>query len=270
MKLIEKLEPMKDINDYVPLIRNSSTQIAKINKIFRAEKDSVPGGNRILYFAEKIGVEPMIVSKYFSSRMFMFEIGLDQLYENLDVMLEYEVSPLSILNDLWGFKYLPKSIRARLERCKSGDKENLKPWVIRCREIILERSLELTKESKDLLAGKSLVEYLAEQLGYDVESMQTIVLKHQQILTVRPKRAKEILDYLMKEEGYKPYEIANVIRILCHSLNTTKERLNELKSHGCRPSSLVVVCKSKNEYQKFLNAWIEKKNQLENRKINSS
>lgn len=68
---------------------------------------------------------------------------------------------------------------------------------------------------------------------------------------------KDILDYLLIEEKFHPFEIANVIRILCHSLETTKKRLNELKEHGCRPTSLIIVCKSQSEYNKFLQTWIQ-------------
>lgn len=74
----------------------------------------------------------------------------------------------------------------------------------------------------------------------------------------------------MIEEKFQPYEIANCIRILCHSLDTTRSRLNELKKHGCRPSSLVTVCKSQVEYDKFLNAWIEKRKRLESNKSSGS
>lgn len=261
--MIQTIEPMNNINDYAPLIRNSVLQIAKIKKIFKKERNDVPEGNRILYFAHKIGVEPMLVSKYFSSRMFMLEIPLDQLYENLDIMLEYKVSAQSILQDLWGFKYLPKSIRTRLERAKNGSKENLKPWMIRCPETILQRSIEITQESKDLLDGKTIVEYLAERLGYDVETLERVFTKNEQLYKLRPRTAQETLDYLMNEEGYEPWQIISVIRILCHSLETTKKRLEELKSHGCRPSSLIIVCKSQREYQKFLTGWLAQKERLE-------
>ena len=66
---------------------------------------------------------------------------------------------------------------------------------------------------------------------------------------------KEILDYLLEEEKLQPYDIAVAPRILCHSLETTKARLNELKSINCVPSTLVIVCRSKNEYEKFVRKW---------------
>lgn len=68
---------------------------------------------------------------------------------------------------------------------------------------------------------------------------------------------KDILDYLLIEENYKPFEIANTIRILCHSLATTKARLNQMKEHDLRPSSLVIVCKTKIEFNKCLKNLID-------------
>lgn len=64
------------------------------------------------------------------------------------------------------------------------------------------------------------------------------------------------MDYLLDEAKYEPYEIGSVIRILTHSLDTTKRRLDELKSIGCKPSTLTIVCRSQNEYNKFIKEWI--------------
>lgn len=79
---------------------------------------------------------------------------------------------------------------------------------------------------------------------------------------------KEVLDYLLDEANFSPHDIANAPRILCHSLETTKERLEELKSLNCRPCSLVIVCRSKNEYEKFVRKW--KDNQKSHFNINKT
>jgi hypothetical protein len=78
---------------------------------------------------------------------------------------------------------------------------------------------------------------------------------------------KEILDYLLDVEKFEPFEVVSNIRILCHSLDTTRSRLNELKQHGCRPTSLIIVCKSQTEYKKFLNIWIENRMVREQSKV---
>lgn len=187
------------------------------------------------------------------------------LEKNLAVLLEYKIEPLNILRDLWAFKYLPSSIRARLDRCLQADKGNLKPWVIRCTEDILQNSLSITQERKNVLGDKSIVEYLSERLGYEPELMEQMLKRHESIQKVRVTKIKDILDYLLIEEKYKPFEIARGIRILCHSLETTKKRLKELSSFGCRPTSLVTVCKSEKIYTDFLNSWIKEKKRLDER-----
>lgn len=58
-----------------------------------------------------------------------------------------------------------------------------------------------------------------------------------------------------------------VPRILCHSLETTKKRLEELKSIGCVPSSLVVVCRSKKEYQIFVDDWTSIRNKIKSGEV---
>lgn len=73
---------------------------------------------------------------------------------------------------------------------------------------------------------------------------------------------KEVLDYFLNETDFDSHHIAMVPRILCHSLETTKKRLDELKSIGCVPTSLVVVCRSKKEYQIFVDEWTSIRNKI--------
>ena len=84
-----------------------------------------------------LNVEPTDVSKYFSTHMFMFDVGFDMIVENLKILQEYEVASINILRDLWAFKYLPKSVRKRLERARQAQKEKLMPWMVRCPEPVL-------------------------------------------------------------------------------------------------------------------------------------
>jgi hypothetical protein len=155
------------------------------------EAKDIMEGNRVYYVSERLNLEPVIVSKYFATHMFMFEITLEMLVQNLNIMLEYKISSMSIVRDLWAFKYLPRSIRSRLERCKNGSKENMKPWMIRCTEDVLQRTLFLSKESNKILLGEhTYIDYLTERLGYDKECMNIFVKKHDKISTVRVTKVK--------------------------------------------------------------------------------
>lgn len=189
MKLLEKLLP-RDINDFIPMIRVSPVILNRTYLSVVKERKHIPEGNRIYYFSKRLEVEPAMVAKYFSTHMFMFEVGFDQMEENLNIMLEFKVTSVSILRDLWAFKYLPKSIRIRLERCQKANKGNLKPWMIRCTEEILERSLSISQESKSLLGDNTVVEYISNRLGYDIETTKNIISKHRQVMKVRVQRVK--------------------------------------------------------------------------------
>lgn len=61
------------------------------------------------------------------------------------------------------------------------------------------------------------------------------------------------MDYLLGQ-GFSAYHIAQAPKILSHSLQTTKERLEEIKALGLSTNSLVILCKSKKEYAKHLKA----------------
>lgn len=123
---------------------------------------------------------------------------------------------------------------------------------------VLEHSNMLFQQNKNLLGENTIVDYLSRRLNYDVPSMKLITMRHPSVLKCRVTKIKEVLDYLLDEANFQPFEIANVIRVLTHSLETTKERLEELNRLGCRPSTLTIVCRSQNEYNKFVKEWIEK------------
>lgn len=89
--------------------------------------------------------------------------------------------------------------------------------------------------------------------------MKHMVEKNELVLKVRPGKIKEILDYLLIEQKYEPFHVARCLKVLLHSLDTTKKRMEELKSHGCRPKSLVIFCNSQNAYNDFLQKWIDER-----------
>lgn len=143
-------------------------------------------------------------------------------------------------------------------------------------------------DEKELLGDRTLVEYVADRLGYDVNTTKFVLDKHPAIYTVRVTKVrrlmliyldtinkfkspissqiKEILDYFLNESEFTANDVAQVPRILCHSLTTTRARLNELRSLGCKPSSLVIVCRSRNEYRKFIEGWGAMQERIKKRK----
>ncbi|XP_016962068.1 transcription termination factor, mitochondrial [Drosophila biarmipes] len=259
LQLIKSMD-IKDINHFVPFLRLTVPRLRKLVGALNSERGTMPQLNRVYYISEKLQVSPDLVTKYLSKRLFILEMPYEMFEKNLQHMIDYNVSPINVLKDLWAFRYTPKSVEMRLERAKRAKKDKIMPWMVRCPEPILQRSLKLSLDELKVLGQfSSVVEYLAHRLGFSVSEAKAIMDKHPQVHTVRVTKIKEVLDYLLDEAKFTRFEIAQVPRVLCHSLKTTKERMEELMSHGCRPSSLVILCRSRREYDKFLQHWISQK-----------
>jgi hypothetical protein len=104
-----------------------------------------------------------------------------------------------------------------------------------------------------------VAEYLSQQLQCDLQTVEYLSSKYPSLLSVHVSKLKEILDFVYGE-GYTPQHVCHVPRILLHSIETTKTRLTELRDLGYNPPSLIVLCKSKREYAKFLERLLRKKN----------
>ncbi|XP_034475444.1 transcription termination factor, mitochondrial [Drosophila innubila] len=259
LQLIKTMQ-MQDINHFVAFLRLTLPRLRKLVSALNAETGELSQKNRVYYISEKLEVRPEIVTKYLSKRLFILEMPYDMFEKNLQHMIHYNVSPINILKDLWAFRYTPKSVELRFERAKRAKKDKIMPWMVRCPEPILQRSLKLSLDELQVL-GKfsSVVEYLAHRLDFNVSEAKAIMDRHPQVHTVRVTKIKEVLDYLLNEAKFTRFEIAQVPRILCHSLKTTQKRMEELASYGCRPSTLVILCRSRREYEKFLQQWIEQR-----------
>ncbi|TMW53872.1 hypothetical protein DOY81_001043 [Sarcophaga bullata] len=256
LEMVRSLNGFRDLNDFVPFLRLQVNRLRKLVASLNREYNQIEYGNRVYFIAEKLNVPAATVTKYLVNRLFILEMPLDMFKKNLEHMITYQVEPMNILKDLWGFRYAPRAVELRLKRALQAKKDKIMPWMVRCPEPILQKSLQISLDELEVLGDKtSVAEYVGERLGFTVEEAQAIMNKHPQVNTVRVTKIKEVLDYLLNEANFTRYEIAQVPRVLCHSLETTKQRLEELQQYGCRPSSLVILCRSKREYEKFLNKW---------------
>lgn len=143
LEAIEKLS--RDVNHFVPLIRVPSKHFSRFLLTIQKEEEIISEGNRIYLLSSRLEVEPALVAKYFASHLFMFNIPMEKIKENLNVMLEFGITPLSILRDLWSFENSAVKIRARLERCQRAGTPVLRPWMIRCTEENLSKALKLAE-----------------------------------------------------------------------------------------------------------------------------
>ncbi|XP_055596410.1 uncharacterized protein LOC129746643 [Uranotaenia lowii] len=249
---------VRDLNDLIPLCALKPFQVIKLVRAMN--NDELSGNtNRIYHFADRTGIAPSEVANQFARRTFMFRIPKESFLENLEQFIAH-MDPEDVLADLWAFKYSPAVVHERLARAKEVRGRKLMPWMVRCPDVVLEKSLQLTKENGALLGeNETIVEYFQRRLGFDREITNSIFLKLPSVKNIRITKVKKVIDYLLEELDYLPQDIALNPRILMHSLTTTRKRMAQLQELGCRPSSLVVVCKSQVQYEKFIKDWIEAK-----------
>lgn len=92
----------------------------------------------------------------------MFHLTYENFTENLELLLKYKVAPMNILRDLWAFRYSPTLVEARLSRAADGHKEKMMPWMVRCPEQILAKSIQNSVEEKQVMGDNiDVVEYIA-------------------------------------------------------------------------------------------------------------
>lgn len=246
MQLIEKLQP-RDINDFVPLIRVSVPVLARTRHLIVKEKDLIPEGNRIYYLSKRLEMDPAIVSKHLATNMFMFEIKFDKLQKKVEVVIENKA------NDVKVVKSTAKSVKGFLERLQR-DRLSPKPLLLNFHENIFENTS--THERGLPTTDNAVVQYISERLGTDLET--TRIMLNEKLMRVRISKVQEIMEYLLDKEKFEPLEVGSAIRILNHSLETTKKRINEMKELRCRPILLSTVCLSQAEYNSYLQRWIER------------
>lgn len=234
----------------------SAPVLKRTGVIVQQERCSVPEQNRIYFLSKRFRVEPAVVSKYIAAGMFMFEIPFKDLETNLDMMLKKSSNPVTILHNLRIFKNPPASIEAEFVRFQKENKK-LKPLLFNCPEDLFVNSVE---DTNNVALDNTVVEYVGKRLGYNTET--TRILMAGDLMKVRLPKVKEVLDYLLIEEGFKPLEVASTIRILSRSINTIKDRINNIKKHGLRPMSLSIVCRSQSEFDKYLQRLIERNKEL--------
>uniref|UniRef100_A0A182SIY5 Transcription termination factor, mitochondrial n=1 Tax=Anopheles maculatus TaxID=74869 RepID=A0A182SIY5_9DIPT len=256
---LETLQCLRNLNDVIPLCVLKAYQLKKIVSNLNNEQLGPVNTNRIYYFSDITGFAPSEVTEQFARRTFMFRVPKDSFLANLKLFLEH-MNREDILADLWAFKYSPGIVAERIARAKEVRGKKLMPWMVRCPDVVLEKSLQLTKDSGALLGeNETIVEYFCKRLGFDREVANSIIIKLPSVRNVRITKVKKVIDYLLDELDYKPNDIAVNPRILMHSLQTTKKRMAQLKEIGCRPKSLIIVCKSQRQYDLFVKEWVDSK-----------
>ncbi|XP_026487466.2 transcription termination factor, mitochondrial [Vanessa tameamea] len=237
--------------DATPFFKLPVKTLLQIYKTTKNDEENGFCKNRLYYIAQRIKCPPSNLSEQIIKRTFIYKLSFDWLESSLNVLLAMNVSGDRIQRDLWVLKYHHKTIYERLLRVRNLGVENLCPWMVRCSEDILNRSIEITQETKTILGeNKSTKMYLATRLNTTPDIIEDMCVKIPALKTIRVTKAKSFLDFLM-EEGFNVEEIVDKPRIFAASQKTVKLRLEKLRSLGLSEINLNILCRSRRAFQRY-------------------
>ncbi|CAK1603306.1 unnamed protein product [Parnassius mnemosyne] len=237
-------------------------------QIYKHTKDDERKGyckNRLYYISSRLNCPPKQLAEMLAKRTFLYNLSFEWLENSLNVLLEFGVSPDRILRDLWVLKYHHKTINERLLRVKNLGIENLYPWMVRCTENILDRYIEISQQTKNILGeDKSTQIYLAKRLNISPKEVDEICVKIPSLKTIRVTKLKSFLDFLISE-GFSLEDIARKPRVLTASQNTVKQRLDQLRDLGLKSVNLNILSRGKKDFKKY---YASLQSVLQNKQIN--
>ncbi|KAJ0181752.1 hypothetical protein K1T71_002474 [Dendrolimus kikuchii] len=241
----------KCIEDALPFYKLPLKTLIHIQKT--TETDVTKGfcSNRLYYISDRIKCPPSILSEKLAKRTFVYGLSFVWIEKSLDVLLEMGVTGDRIIRDLWVLKYHHATIQARLQKVKEMGVDTLYPWMVRCSDNILNRSILISLETKNILGeDKSTQMYLAKRLNASIDTVENMCWKNPALRTTRVTKVKSFLDFLM-EEGYTVDEIIHKPKVLAASQQTVKQRLYQLRKMGLEHINLNLLCRSRKEFNRI-------------------
>ncbi|CAH2104792.1 unnamed protein product [Euphydryas editha] len=249
-KIIKELNFLSD-KDATPFYKLPLKSLLQIYKTTKNDDENGFCKNRLYYISQRIKCPPSTLSEQIVKRLFIYKLSFDWLESSLNVLLAMNVSGDRIKRDLWVLKYHHKTIQERLERVRNLGVDNLYPWMVRCSEDILSRSIQITQDTKTILGeNKSTKMYLAHRLNTTPDVIEDMYVKIPALKTIRVTKAKNFLDFLIKE-GFTVEEIVDKPRIFAASQKTVKLRLEKLRNLGLCEINLNILCRSRKDFQKY-------------------
>lgn len=191
---------------------------------------------------------------------------MDEIFK---LQLNTNMKPGSIINNFKPFRNSVPFLRSRVKIFEEAGCKINSPWMLVCCKWELERKLKRTKLEHNLVGDKSVVEFVADRLGFDCAFTENMLSKFPVSYKLSATPFIKTIDFLLDEAGFKPHDIAQCPRILFHSLKTTKKRLDEWNRLDYVPRLLRYLCLSENEYQKFIRRNVAYSERQKSRKIKS-
>ncbi|XP_077545446.1 mitochondrial transcription termination factor isoform X1 [Haemaphysalis longicornis] len=182
----------------------------------------------------------------------------DRLERVLRLLVDCGITRDAVLKDPWVFRHSESLMASRAARCRALGVP-VRTWMLRCPEDVLERHLQLWRESRRALGTHpDTAEYLADRLS--CTHIDELVHRHPRLLSIRPPKLKEVLDLLFAS-GYSAEQVCQSPRVLSSSANKLRRRLQWLAARkallpslytlGLPEKSFERACRSMQEEHKY-------------------
>ncbi|CAG9838090.1 unnamed protein product [Diabrotica balteata] len=219
---------------------------------------------RINEFATMFQVDENEVCKWMSQKIFLMSANMHNIKKCKKVLMAAGVTLEEIINDLWVLRYNANTVEERIRMAKENNVDRIKTWMVRAQREIFDNYVRRRSDNKEILGEKaSLAEYLSEKLECSQDVSKYLILKQPALQKKSLKKMNDIIDFLL-QKGFKPIHICRTPKILLHSVNTIKKRLQEIEANNVQLDSLVILTKSQRQYAHVLDSMKSTKTKLKN------
>ncbi|XP_043223020.1 transcription termination factor, mitochondrial-like isoform X1 [Amphibalanus amphitrite] len=259
-RLSEQLSSLRrlpaPVGEVFPLLLLRADQLrAAVRAAGRDGQLAFPGHrSRLHYLADQLqtGLETLCAAVRRNPSILTFPGS--RITEITRLMIDGGIPRDAILDDPYIYNHNVSVMRERLEWVHRVQLRPLRPWMLRCAEHTLQEHVERFQLRLAILSEHGdEVTYLSERLGLGRARVSAFRQRHPPALRVSVIKMKEVLDVLLAY-GISGEQVADQPRILCYSARRIRERCERLRAAGLRPASLLVLCKTPKDFDRYMAA----------------
>ncbi|XP_044267641.1 transcription termination factor, mitochondrial [Tribolium madens] len=252
LQIIEKLK--YDINEVAILLLLNVPSLEQVEK-----NEENPEVGIIATLSSLLQIDYQKACEYIVNKPFLCFLSTEKIKTKIKILTSYGIPLEEICNDLWVLRYREQLIEERLSRAKEYNIGVAKTWMVRAKQEVFQTYIQRRSDNKSILGNSSLAEYLSERLECSVEIANYMITKQPALQNKSLKKLKELID-LLYAEGFQPQQIIRVPKILVHSVETTRKRLQQLTEKGIKIDTLSLLTKSQNQFMQYYEALLKNKN----------
>nr|CAI5857813.1 unnamed protein product [Callosobruchus analis] len=203
---------------------------------------------RIKFLSDFFNVTEKKACAWMASRTFLITLKEEQIKDITELLLGFGIDKKEISKDFWVLKYSKATVENKLTRVQQNNVDKVKTWMVRAKPELFENYVKRQSERKSVLGDNSFVEYLCTKLECTRETAEYVILKLPALQHKCLHKLNSIIQYLL-EHGFTATDICINPRILLHSLETIKERMERLEAMGVQPDFLSVLMRSQKQFE---------------------